>query len=137
VAREQTRTDKTLDERLSAELLDVYFDHDKSYIRDDERAGLVRNAAALKAILTDFPNAQLLIEGHSDDRGSAEYSLGLGDWRAEATKDWLVRLGVPGDRLNLISYGSEQQSCGESNESCWQKERRTHIAAAPPSLAAR
>jgi peptidoglycan-associated lipoprotein len=117
--------------------LDLHFDYGKSYIRDDARADLEWNAAALKSILTDFPNVELLIEGHSDGRGSAEYSLGLGDWRAEATRDWLVRLGVPGDRLKLISYGSERPLCTESNESCWQKDRRTHIAAALSFLATR
>jgi peptidoglycan-associated lipoprotein len=137
LTREPAQTEKTLDERLSTELLDVHFDYDKSSIRDDARAVVERNATALKSILTDFPDAEVLIEGHSDARGSAEYSLGLADWRAEATRDWLVKLGVPGDRLQLISYGSEQQLCGEPDEACWQKERRTHIAAAPSVLATR
>jgi peptidoglycan-associated lipoprotein len=118
----------TLEQRL-ADLQDAYYDYDKSDIREDARATLTRNADALKSILGDFPNASLVVEGHCDERGSAEYNLGLGDRRATAAKDFLAQLGVPADRLKTISYGKERPVCTESNETCWQKNRRAHFAA--------
>ena len=118
----------SLDQRLSADVQDAFFDYDKSDIREDARATLTRNADALKSILTDFPNATIAVEGHCDERGSAEYNLGLGDRRGTAAKDFLVQLGVPADRLKTISYGKERPVCTESNESCWQRNRRAHFA---------
>ena len=119
---------RSLDQRLTSEIQDAYFDYDKSDIRGDARDVLTRNAAALRSILTDFPSASIVVEGHCDERGSAEYNLGLGDRRATAAKDFLVGLGVPGDRLKTISYGKERPQCTEQNESCWQKNRRAHFA---------
>ncbi len=110
------------------QLQDIYFDYDKSDIRGDTQAVLQQDAAALKAILADFPNASIIVEGHCDDRGSAEYNLGLGDRRASSAKDFLVQLGVPADRLQTISYGKERPQCTEENESCWQKNRRAHFS---------
>lgn len=118
----------TLDERLSKDVSDVYFDYDKSDIREDARAMLTKNADALKAILADFPNASIAVEGHCDERGSAEYNLGLGDRRAASARDFLVQLGVPADRLRTISYGKERPVCTESNEDCWQRNRRAHFS---------
>ncbi len=119
----------TIEGRLGSEVQDAYFDYDKTDIRSDARDTLSRNAAALKAILTDFPNASIVIEGHCDERGSAEYNLGLGDRRASSAKEFLQGLGVPADRLKTISYGKERPQCTEQNESCWQKNRRVHFVA--------
>jgi Outer membrane protein and related peptidoglycan-associated (lipo)proteins len=119
---------KSISERLASEVSDVYFDYDRSDIREDARATLARNADALRSIFQDFPQAVINIEGHCDERGSAEYNLGLGDRRAAATKDFLVQLGVPGDRLRTISYGKERPQCTESNEGCWQRNRRAHFS---------
>lgn len=114
-------------ERVARELQDAYFDFDKSDIREDARATLTRNADALKAIFQAFPSGSVTIEGHCDERGSAEYNLGLGDRRATAARDFLVQLGVPENRLKTISYGKERPQCTESNEECWQKNRRAHF----------
>lgn len=119
---------KSLEERVTSELQDAYFDYDKSDIRSDAQASLTQDAAALKSILADFPNASIVLEGHCDERGSAEYNLGLGDRRASSAKDFLVQLGVPADRVKTISYGKERPVCTESTESCWQKNRRVHFA---------
>jgi peptidoglycan-associated lipoprotein len=116
-----------LPDRLAA-VQDAYFDYDKSDIRGDAQAVLQQNAAALKSILADFPNATIEVEGHCDDRGSAEYNLGLGDRRASSAKDFLVQLGIPADRLKTISYGKERPQCSEANESCWQRNRRAHFS---------
>jgi peptidoglycan-associated lipoprotein len=118
----------SLSERVSS-LQDAYFDYDKSDIREDARAALTKGAEALKAIFQEFPSAVISVEGHCDERGSAEYNLGLGDRRATAAKDFLVQLGVPADKLKTISYGKERPVCTESNEECWQRNRRAHFSA--------
>jgi peptidoglycan-associated lipoprotein len=118
-----------LSERLSSEVQDAYFDYDKYDVREDARSILSRNSDALKAILREFPNAVITVEGHCDERGSAEYNLGLGDRRSTSARDFLVQLGVPADRLKTVSYGKERPQCTDSNEDCWQKNRRAHFAA--------
>ncbi len=117
----------SLEQRLS-EVQDIYFDYDKSEVREDARAILQRDADAIKAILSDFPSAVITLEGHCDERGSAEYNLGLGDRRATSAKEFLVQVGLPTDRLKTISYGKERPACTESNEECWAKNRRVHFA---------
>lgn len=120
---------RSLSQRLAEEVEDAYFDYDKYDVRADAREVLTRNSSALKAILRDFPNATLTIEGHCDERGSAEYNLGLGDRRASAAKEFLVQLGVSESQLRTISYGKERPQCTEANESCWQRNRRAHFSA--------
>jgi len=117
-----------LSERITA-LQDAYYDYDKSDIREDARSALTKDADLLKAIFQDFPDAVITIEGHCDERGSAEYNLGLGDRRATSAKEFLVQLGVPTDKLKTISYGKERPVCTESNEECWQRNRRAHFSA--------
>jgi peptidoglycan-associated lipoprotein len=119
----------SLSERLAREVADAYFDYDKSNIRDDAQSVLTRNAAALKTIMSDFPNAVITVEGHCDERGSAEYNLALGDRRATSAKEFLVELGVSDSRLRTISYGKERPQCTASDESCWQRNRRAHFSA--------
>jgi len=117
----------SLEERMNREIQDVFFDYDKSEVREDSRATLQRNADAFKAILADFPSAVVTVEGHCDERGSAEYNLGLGDRRAASAREFLIQVGVPGDRLKPISYGKEKPACTEASESCYQKNRRVHF----------
>jgi peptidoglycan-associated lipoprotein len=120
---------KSISERLATEVQDAYFDYDKSDIREDARATLSRNADAIKAILADFPGAVITVEGHCDERGSAEYNLGLGDRRAGSARDYLVQMGVATDKLRTVSYGKERPQCTEADESCYQKNRRAHFSA--------
>jgi len=70
---------------------------------------------------------RITIEGHCDERGTAEYNLGLGERRASALKAYLVELGVPENRLAISSKGKEAPFCSESNEACWQQNRRGHF----------
>jgi len=123
-----TQPTVSLDQRISSDLQDVYFDYDKSDVRGDARDVLNRNVTALKSILADFPSSTIVLEGHCDERGSAEYNLGLGDRRSSSVKEFLVQLGIPDNRLKTISYGKERPVCNESDESCWQKNRRVHFA---------
>ncbi len=120
----------SLDERISRQVQDIYFDYDQFTVRDDARGIMAANAVALKSVFHDYPSATVIIEGHCDERGSAEYNLGLGDKRASSTRDYLVQLGVPIDKLKSVSYGKERPVCNEADESCYQKNRRAHFAAA-------
>ena len=98
----------------------VFFDTDKSNLKDEGKATLQRQAAWMKL----YPNLTFTIEGHADERGTREYNLALGGRRAAAVKDFLVSLGVDGSRLNTVSYGKERPVCLESNEDCWAQNRR-------------
>ena len=97
----------------------VYFDFDKSFIRDDAKSVLKANAEWLKA----NPKAKVKIEGNCDDRGTKEYNQALGQRRAVSAKKYLTALGVAGRRISLISYGKEKPVCNEEDEACWQKNR--------------
>ncbi len=108
------------------EVRDAYFDFNKSDIRPDAREALSKTAQLLK----DYPQIKVTIEGHCDERGSTEYNLALGDRRANATKQYLVSLGISADRMTTVSYGKEKPFCMESNEACWQQNRRGHFVKA-------
>jgi peptidoglycan-associated lipoprotein len=118
----------TSTELLQQQSQDAFFDYDKSDIRSDARDALTRDAGLLRQIFGQDPNFTVVVEGHCDERGSAEYNLALGDRRATAAKDFLVQLGVPADRLKTISYGKERPQCTEADEACWQKNRRAHLS---------
>jgi peptidoglycan-associated lipoprotein len=120
---------KSLSELVAEQLQDAYYDYDKSDVREDARATLTRDADGLKRIFSEMPDAVVVMEGHCDERGSAEYNLGLGDRRATSAKEFLQQLGISGDKLKTISYGKERPQCTESNEDCWQKNRRAHFSA--------
>lgn len=124
-----TAPKKSLVDRLQEEVQDAFFDYDKYDVRDDARSILTGNSSALKSILNDFPGSVITIEGHCDERGSAEYNLGLGDRRATSAKEFLLQLGVPESQLRTISYGKEHPQCTESTEDCWQRNRRAHFSA--------
>jgi peptidoglycan-associated lipoprotein len=102
---------------------DVYFDLDASSIRDDGKAALSTNATWLKR----WTSTRISIEGHCDERGTAEYNLGLGERRANAVKAHLIELGVPADRIVIVSKGKESPFCTDKNEACWQQNRRGHF----------
>jgi peptidoglycan-associated lipoprotein len=104
-------------------LADVFFDLDMYGIREDGRAPLQRNADYLKR----WPSLRITVEGHCDERGTAEYNLSLGERRSTAVKGYLVSLGVAADRITVISKGKETPFCTESNEACWQQNRRGHF----------
>ena len=108
---------------------DAYFGYDSAEIREDARATLQRNSDGLKEIFGKFNSASVIVEGHCDDRGSAEYNLGLGERRANAAREFLVQLGLSGDKLKSVTYGKERQICTDASEDCWQKNRRAHFAA--------
>jgi peptidoglycan-associated lipoprotein len=115
---------KTLSQ-LNAEkpLGDVFFELDSSSIRDEAKTAMSTNATWLKR----WANTRISVEGHCDERGTAEYNLGLGERRASAVKAYLVELGVPADRIAIVSKGKETPFCTDSNEACWLQNRRGHF----------
>jgi peptidoglycan-associated lipoprotein len=102
---------------------DVFFDLDKSVVREDAKPALQKDADWMKK----WGSVAVTLEGHCDSRGSAEYNLGLGNRRATAVKDYLVSLGVPAGRVTVVSKGKEQPFCHDENEGCWQQNRRGHF----------
>jgi peptidoglycan-associated lipoprotein len=98
----------------------VFFDTDKYNVRNDQRAQLEKQAAWLKR----YPNVQVTIEGHADERGTREYNLALGERRANAAKDFLVAQGIPAARVKTISYGKERPVALGHDEASWSQNRR-------------
>jgi len=115
---------------LTREAQDIYFDYDMSDLRADAQRAATANAELLKRIFAQDSNFTVLIEGHCDERGSAEYNLGLGDRRATSLRDFYVQQGLPANRIRTISYGKERPQCTEANEACYQRNRRDHMAPA-------
>jgi len=107
----------------SALLKDIHFDFDKYDIRPGDAEVLKANAA----VLVKNPNAKIQIEGHCDERGTAEYNLALGERRANSTKSYLTSLGISTNRLSTISYGKERPLDPGHNEEAWAKNRRSHF----------
>jgi peptidoglycan-associated lipoprotein len=111
------------DLNTEAQLADALFDYDQSTIRPTAAEVLSQDAKWL----TRWPTTRLTVEGHCDERGTAEYNLSLGERRATAVKSYLVSLGLAAERLTVVSYGKEQPVCTENSEQCWQRNRRAHL----------
>jgi len=101
----------------------VYFDFDKSTIREDQVGVLKADADLLK----QAPNAYIQVAGNCDERGTQEYNLALGERRALAVREYLIKLGISGDRIVKISYGEEQPADAGHSESAWAKNRRAEF----------
>ena len=101
----------------------VFFGYDSHTLDETSRAVLDRNARALR----EHPDASVLIEGHCDERGTAEYNMALGELRAQAASRYLIDAGVSPSRISTISYGKERPFEEGSSESAWAKNRRAHL----------
>jgi len=101
----------------------VYFDYDSNALRPDAMAILKENAEKIKQV----PGVIIQLAGHTDERGTQEYNLALGERRALAVRQYLVQLGISGDRLITISYGKEFPAVVGSDESAWAKNRRVEF----------
>ena len=108
-----------------ADLVSVYFDYDKSAIRSDGAEALRANAGVMKA---NADWGQITIEGNTDERGSEEYNLALGERRAMAVKRYLVDLGVPDSRLRTVSFGEAKPAVPGHDESAWRYNRRSDFS---------
>lgn len=105
------------------ELKAVHFDFDKAVIRADAADALVGYATWLK----EHDDTNVLIEGHCDERGTAEYNVALGDRRAKAVRDYLALYGVASDRMSTVSYGKERPVCTASTAACRDENRRAEF----------
>jgi peptidoglycan-associated lipoprotein len=124
ISEEELFMAKSLDQiNREKPLLVIHFDYDKYFIREDAKPVLETNAAWLKK----FKTAKILIEGHCDERGTEDYNLALGEKRAKSTFDYLVSLGISGDRIKTISYGKSQPLDMSHDEAAWQKNRRAQF----------
>lgn len=108
------------EDEFRANVQDIFFDYDTDAIRADAQATLSKDAG----YLASHPDVKIAIGGYCDERGSDEYNLALGQKRADAAKNALVAAGVAATRMREISYGKEKPFCTESNETCWQQNRR-------------
>ena len=113
----------TDEELFSQNVKDVYFEYDKSDVRGDQQSSIQADAQFLSSHAT----INVTVEGHCDERGSTEYNIALGDKRANAVKSALASAGINASRIKTISYGKEKPFCSESNEACWQQNRRGHF----------
>lgn len=109
-------------EELNAKgvLGDVFFSYDSTELTPEARGTIQKNADYMKR----WTSTKVMVEGHADSRGTNEYNLALGERRADVTRDYLVSLGVPADRVTIVSKGEEEPACSEEAESCWQRNRR-------------
>ena len=104
-------------------LQDAYFAFDEATLPNGAQAALTTSANWLKR----NPQYNLLIEGHCDERGTEQYNLALGDRRANTAKEYLMTLGVDGNRMRTVSYGEERPFDSGHDETAWAKNRRAHL----------
>jgi peptidoglycan-associated lipoprotein len=122
---ERQRAELTKEEKAAIEagLQDVFFSYDQWIISDSGMNSLNRDAEWLKA----HPGAVMKVEGHCDERGTADYNVVLGEKRAKAARSYLVEMGVSSKQLAIVSYGKERPFCAEHDEACYQQNRRGHM----------
>ncbi|HSS96647.1 MAG TPA: peptidoglycan-associated lipoprotein Pal [Terriglobales bacterium] len=112
------------EEQLFAQQVkDIYFNYDASDVRGDQQSALQGDIQFLQ----QHAGVKITIEGHCDERGSTDYNIALGDSRANAVKAALTAGGISADRIQTLSLGKEKPFCSESNEQCWQQNRRGHF----------
>jgi len=104
-------------------LTDTFFALDSSELTGESRGAIQKNSDYLKR----WTSTKVMVEGHADSRGTNEYNLALGEKRAGAVRDYLVSLGIPADRVTVVSKGEEAPFCTEEAENCWQQNRRGHF----------
>ena len=122
---ESTSTGNNSDSTLfSQNMKDVFFAYDSYEITPESESIIQADAKFLQ----QHTGMSFIIEGHCDERGSIEYNLTLGEYRANAAKQALVQQGVAATRIRTLSYGKEKPFCSESTEACWQQNRRAHFA---------
>jgi peptidoglycan-associated lipoprotein len=121
---EDTIGSKSIDDlNRDSPLRPLFFALDSSDVSTDGQQVLQANAAVLKK----YPGMQITIEGHCDERGTAEYNLALGERRALSAKNYLVSLGVPADKVKTVSYGKEFPFDAGHDDGAWAKNRRAHF----------
>lgn len=110
-------------ERLAGILKDVYFEFDSYAIGGSE----LPKIEGVSSFMKQDRGIKMVVEGHCDERGTVDYNLALGQKRAEAVKDYLVKMGIEGSRIRTISYGKEVPVESGNSENAWAKNRRAHF----------
>jgi len=106
------------------ELTAIHFDFDKAELRPESVDRLIAHAGWLK----DHDDTVVMIEGHCDERGTAEYNVALGDRRAKSVRDRLSAYGITSDRISTVSYGKERPACATTDTAaCHEMNRRTEF----------
>jgi peptidoglycan-associated lipoprotein len=118
-----TQSSVSEEDLFSQNVKDIYFNYDAADVRPDQQAALQGDIDFLK----QHSGVKITIEGHCDERGSTDYNIALGDSRANAVKAALTQGGITADRIQTLSIGKERPFCTESNEQCWQQNRRGHF----------
>ena len=126
VGSQPVQSGPVADHQAVAGLERIHFAYNQFTLDEPARVILEQNAVFLRS----NPTLKVAIEGHCDERGSDEYNLALGERRAVAARNYLVSLGISGDRLTAISYGEEQPLVAASNEEAWAKNRRAEFKVA-------
>lgn len=116
------------EEDFKAHVQDVFFDYDAYDLRSDAQTTLSNDAN----YLIQHPDVKVVIGGYCDERGSDEYNLALGQNRATTARNALVTAGVAENRIRVVSYGKEKPFCTDSNEQCWQLNRRAGFSMDQP-----
>jgi len=123
VAAKAAEAGVAVTEEKASRFADVLFDFDKADMKEEGK----RSCQAVAEYLKKNPKAKVMIEGHCDERGSAEYNLALGERRAVAVKNYLVSLGVPKGAISTVSFGKERPVDPGHTEEAWAKNRRAHF----------
>lgn len=113
---------------VNRQLRDIHFAYNEGTLRPEDRETLEQDATLLSDLFRLDVNSSVMVEGHCDERGSAEYNIGLGDRRAMAVKEAFVKLGVPQDRLKTVSFGKEHLLCEDETDQCHAENRRVHLS---------
>jgi peptidoglycan-associated lipoprotein len=111
----------------AAGLRDVFFGYDSWAINEEGRQALTRDAEWLRV----HPAVQLKVEGHCDERGTSTYNFVLAEKRAKSVRNYLMELGIKGERFTVVSYGKERPFCKDRSEACYQQNRRGHFVVKP------
>jgi len=114
---------KNAEALVDLNIQNIYYDYDKSSIRPDAREILKANAE----IFMKNSSSKIVVEGHCDERGTAEYNMALGERRAQEAKQYLINLGIDASRIETISYGKERPLDNRSIEEAWAQNRRAQF----------
>jgi peptidoglycan-associated lipoprotein len=122
-ARQRAEITKEEKAAIEAGLVDVFFGYDQYALSNAGMEALNHDSEWLK----EHPGAMMRVEGHCDERGTADYNIVLGDKRAKAARSYLVELGVSPKQVGIVSYGKARPFCTDSAESCYEQNRRGHV----------
>jgi peptidoglycan-associated lipoprotein len=122
-ARQRAEITKEEEAAIEAGLVDVFFGYDQYTLSDAGMEALNHDSEWLK----EHPGAMMRVEGHCDERGTADYNIVLGDKRAKTARSYLVELGVSLKQVAIVSYGKARPFCTDSAESCYEQNRRGHV----------